>query len=121
MICFLLDQHLPVWWPATIMRLEPSVVVWRINDDVAPPEHSLDPVILDWCESQDANLLTNNRSTMPGHLADHIASGRHIPGIFIVEAQLDITILATSLAYIAGAMLPDEFQDQIVYPPLIVP
>ncbi len=118
---YLLDQHLPIWWPATMMRLQPSVVVWRINDGVAPPDDTLDPDILDWCEAHDAILLTNNRSTMPAHLADHIATGRHVPGIFLVHAQLDVTILANSLAYIAGAMLPDEFQDQILYPPLIAP
>jgi hypothetical protein len=121
MIGFLLDQHLPKWWKASIARLQPTVTAWRINDGIAPPEHSHDTVLLDWCESYDANLLTNNRSTMPGHLADHVAAGRHVPGIFIVHAQLDITILANSLAYIAGVMFPDEFQDQIVYPPLIPP
>ena len=43
-----------------------------------------------------------------------------MPGIFIVDPGLDIVVLATTLAYIVGAMLPDEFEDQITYPPLII-
>ncbi|MEH1806448.1 hypothetical protein [Nostoc sp.] len=34
--------------------------------------------------------MTNNRKSMPGHLADHLASGRHIPGIFTIDANQSI-------------------------------
>lgn len=116
----LLDEHMPKWWPAAIRQLQPHLEIWRINDGAAPPVNSPDSQILEWCESCDAILLTNNRSSMPGHLIDHIGSGRHVPGIFIVDPGLDIVVLATTLSYILGAMLPNEFEDQITYPPLIV-
>ena len=115
---FLFDEHLALWWRGAILRLQPHLRLWYINDPGAPPLQSPDPVLLDWCERNGCYLLTNNRSSMPGHLADHNAQGRHIPGIFIVDPTLNITDLANELALIDGASLPDEYQDQIRFLPL---
>jgi hypothetical protein len=118
---FLIDEQLPIWWPSAILALYPHLSIWIIGDGIAPPKSTPDPIILDWCETHDTILLTNNRHTMPGHLADHVAAGRHVPGVFLVHPQLDMKVLAHSLEYIAGASLPNEYRDQILYPPLIVP
>ena len=55
---------------------------------------------------------------MPGHLADHLAEGRHVPGILTVNLKIPIEILANELALIAGAGFPHDFQDQIRHLPL---
>jgi hypothetical protein len=55
---------------------------------------------------------------MPGHLRDHIASGGHIPGIFVTPYPLYIGALIVELILIWGTSLPDEYQDRIVYLPL---
>ena len=57
------------------------MVVWRVDDPGAPPGETSDPVILTWCEENGFILVTNNRKSMPGHLQDHLALGRHSPGI----------------------------------------
>jgi hypothetical protein len=118
---FLLDENLPDWWLPAICARQPHLVVWKLGDGVAPPKRTPDPVILDWCETNDAILVTNNRTSMPRHLTDHMSGGRHIPGIFLVDQKLDIEVLALTLAHVFGASLPDEYLDQILYPPLIVP
>jgi hypothetical protein len=55
---------------------------------------------------------------MPGHLRDHLAAGRHVPGTLVVPFSLDIGALVEELILIWGASLPDEYQDQIAYLPL---
>lgn len=114
----LLDENLPAWWRGAINRLQPDLAAWRIGDPGAPAIHSADPLILDWCGENGFILLTNNRRSMPQHLAEHVANGRHIPGILVVDPACEIKKLAEDLALVAGASLPGEFQDQIRYLPL---
>jgi hypothetical protein len=115
---YMLDEHLPRWWRREIVRQYPTVQISYVGDPHAPPLQSPDPVLLQWCEGNQVILLTNNRHTMPGHLADHVAQGRHIPGIFIVNAKWPIEALAEALALIAGASFADEYRDQIRYLPM---
>ncbi len=111
---FLLDESLPKWWRTAIHRRQPHLRVWRVGDPGAPPLRSPDPLILEWCETSYFLLLTDNRHTMPRHVAQE----RHIPGIFIVDSGRDINEVADDLKLIEGASLPDEYQDQIRYLPI---
>ena len=47
---------------------EPSLTVLVIGDEGAPARSTLDPEILEWCEKNQFNLITNNRKSMPQHL-----------------------------------------------------
>ncbi|MGL5066106.1 MAG: hypothetical protein ACRC62_39555 [Microcoleus sp.] len=69
-------------------------------------------------EENEFILVTNNRKSMPVHLADHIAAGRHIPGILILNAKLTIGQTIDELTLIAEAAFDEEYQDQIVHLPL---
>src|SRR5712692_5471310 len=100
---FLLDENLPVWWRGAIRRLQPHLRVWRIDDPGAPLRQTPDPLILAWCEANDCLLLTNNRHSMPRHLAAHVAGGRHVPGLFIVDPAQDIKVVASDQILIEGA------------------
>jgi hypothetical protein len=55
---------------------------------------------------------------MPIHLANHVARGGHVQGIFVVTPDYYIRELAEQIELIIGASLPDEFRDQIRYLPL---
>jgi hypothetical protein len=116
---FLIDEHLPAWWRRALVRRAPEVRIWRGGGVGAPPLRSPDPVLLEWCEAQECVLLTDNRTSMPGHLAEHMRQGRHIPGIFHVEASMNVVRLAEGLQIILGASMEDEFRDQINYFPLL--
>ncbi len=63
-------------------------------------------------------LVTNNRASMPGHLADHLALGRHVPGIIQLPRRMNIRAILDDLWLIWAAAQPNEFQDQIVHLPL---
>lgn len=114
---FLLDEQLPEWWRSAIVRLQPQLRIRRIGDVAAPLSGSSDPELLAWCELNQSYLVTNNRKSMPGHLATHIAQGGHVPGIFIVDPERSITEVADVLSYIEGASLPGEYLDQIRHLP----
>jgi hypothetical protein len=115
---FLLDEQLPKWWRRKLIRRQPHLSIWRVGQPPSPALGSPDPIVLEWCETHNAFLVTNNRKSMPGHLADHMTRGRHVPGIFVVDPAWDIAELAEELSLIEGASFPDEFRDQIQYLPL---
>jgi Domain of unknown function (DUF5615) len=114
----LFDENLPHWWRVTLNLRQPGMCVWQIGDPATPPLGAKDPAVIAWCEAHDFWFLTNNRSTMPQHLADHVANGGHVRGIFIVDPAMDIDLVEEQLLLIEGATIPGEFQDQIQYLPL---
>lgn len=54
---------------------------------------------------------------MPVHLADHLAEGHHLPGIFILSNKLSVGDHINELIFLAQAAFGDDFQDQIIYLP----
>ncbi len=118
MIKYLLDENVdPAFWKA-LKRREPELVIWRMGRPASPARGTLDPEILLWCEANNFILVTNNRKSMPGHLRDHLAAGRHIPGIFLLNEDMSLGETVEELVLIAGASFPEEYQDQIRHLPI---
>ncbi len=112
---YLLDENVNPVYLTQIRRQKPDLTVWAVGEPTTSPKGTLDPEILLWCEEYNFVLVTNNRTSMPVHLADHIAEGRHVPGIFILNPNLSIGQNIEQLILIAEASFEDEYQDQIVY------
>jgi hypothetical protein len=55
---------------------------------------------------------------MPRHLHDHLAAGRHVPGIFILNPNMNMGETIEELTLIWGASEPDEYADQLNYLPI---
>jgi len=87
---FLLDEHVNPAIQRQLRRLDPQIEVLAIGDIGAPPAGTLDPDILDWLEKNGYIPVTENRSTMPVHLFNHFAAGRHIPGVFWIRPGIGI-------------------------------
>ena len=83
-----------------------------------PSFGTLDPEILIWCEENRYILVTNNRKSMPIHLKDHLAIGRHVSGIFILNTEWSIGETTNELLLIALAAAAEEYYDQITYLPV---
>ncbi|MBO1348556.1 MAG: DUF5615 family PIN-like protein [Hormoscilla sp. GUM202] len=115
---YLMDENVNPLYPSQLRRRAPELVVRAVGEPKVPPRGTLDPEILLWCEEYDFILVTNNRKSMPVHLRDHIAQGRHVPGIFILNSDLSIGRNLEELSVIAKASFAGEYQDQIVYLPL---
>ena len=114
---YLLDENVDVAYRDRLMA-RGSWSVRVVGGQAAPPKRTTDPDILIWCEGNDFMLVTNNRRTMPRHLADHLAAGRHVPGIVMLDDDLGIGGNIDELLLIAGASRPDEFRDRVIYLPI---
>ncbi|MDE0469539.1 MAG: DUF5615 family PIN-like protein [Candidatus Poribacteria bacterium] len=115
---YLLDEHIPPIYRTQLLYHESSLTVLEIGDQGVPARGTSDPEILRWCEQNDFSLITNNRKSMPQHLADHLSAGHHIPGIFTINLNASIGLIIEQLILIAGASDEDEYIDQIVFIPL---
>lgn len=118
MIRYLIDENMNPVYQIQILRLDPDLVVWAVGDVGAPPKGTLDPDILIWCEEQEFLLVTNNRTSMPLHLAEHLDQSRHVPGIFILNPKMSIGETIDELILIAAISEDDEYQDSIRYLPI---
>jgi hypothetical protein len=115
-IQYLLDENLSPGWRKRLLRLDPALIVRRVGEPDSPRLHAPDPEILTWCEARSFILVTRNRISMPQHLADHLAQGNHVPGIFVVVAgRRRVSQLLEDLVLIAGASFENEYLDQIRY------
>lgn len=115
---YLLDENVDRLYQTQLLRQYPELVVLMVGEPGNPPKSTPDPEILCWCEFNGFVLVTNNRASMPVHLADHLAQNRHIPGIFILNPDLAIGGNLEELFLAALASEDDEYQDRIVYLPL---
>ena len=85
MVRYLMDENVPHAIGDQLLRREPAIEVSSVGDDASPPIGTSDPAILIWIEQHEAYLVSRNRRTMPSHLADHLAAGHHVPGIFLIK------------------------------------
>jgi len=92
--------------------------VLAINDPDAPPAETSDSDILLWKEKSGYILVTENRSTIPGHLAEHIAAGRHIPGIFWIRPHASLHSIIEELYLIWAVSTADEYEGRTLFIPL---
>ena len=114
---YLLDENMEPYYRQHLSRREPQLIVWEIGDPGVPPKSTKDPAILLWCEANDFVLVTQNRASMPVHLTDHLAQGRHIPGIIVLNTHLPVGETVQQLILLACASFADEFRDQIIHLP----
>ncbi|MEM9540355.1 MAG: DUF5615 family PIN-like protein [Cyanobacteria bacterium P01_E01_bin.42] len=117
-IKYLIDENLSSLYKEQLSSYLPDRAILKIGDPDVPCEGTLDPEILIWCEANDFILVTNNRSSMPIHLAEHLTQDRHIPGIFVLRRKFTIGQILNELVLIAQAGDPEEYRDRISYIPL---
>jgi hypothetical protein len=90
-----------------------------IGEPNTPLKGTLDPEILIWCEAHKFVMITNNRTSMPVHLVEHINIGHHVPGIFILNPDMGIGETIEELILVAEASFEEEYQDQIINLPIL--
>ena len=117
-IRFLLDEHIAPGLIAAILRLEPIIDVVRVGDQDAPPLGTPDPDILHYLERTQRALITNNRRTIPRHVADHLTTGGRHWGVFFIRAHVSYGRLAEEIYLLWSASEADEWIDQMTRLPL---
>lgn len=93
------------------------VDVARVGD---PPDLALgaaDPPILVWAEREDRLLVCLDKSTMQTHLTEHLARGRHCPGILVVRPGVSLREVVDQLVLVCHASDASEWADQMRFIP----
>ncbi|WP_256874930.1 DUF5615 family PIN-like protein [Nostoc sp. C052] len=66
---YLIDENINPVYPNQIRLTEPDIAIKVVGESGTPAKSILDPEILCRCEDNNFILVTNNRTSMPGHLA----------------------------------------------------
>ncbi len=111
----LFDENLASAVSEALIQTEPEYGIRHVGDGIAPPLGAPDPELLIWIEEFDFMLVTNNRRSMPVHLAAHLAAGRHVAGILQVPKRYRIQHLVQAIEMTVAASLPGELEDRITY------
>lgn len=115
---FLLDEHVNRAIQRQLRRLHPDIHVLAIGDPGAPGSGTSDPEILSWLEENAYILVTENRSTMPKHIADHFATGGHLSGVFWLRPRVSLGSIVEELYLIWVTSEAEEFKDSALFIPL---
>src|SRR2546421_11072189 len=111
-IRFLLDENMSPDIAVALHRYSSAIDIRRVGDDGAPPLATLDPDILRYCEVEQRALVTDNRSSMPAHIADHWRAGGHHWGIFTTRRkEIPLGELASQLILMWEASDAEEYLD----------
>lgn len=89
----------------------------QVGDPIDLPLGSADTEILLWAEREDRILISRDQSTLAGHLATHLQTGHHLPGIFILDPGASYGAILNFLEVVAHAGNSDDFRDQLIYIP----
>jgi hypothetical protein len=118
---FLLDENQrgPLWH-AVVRHNQAGVYpldVVRVGDPPDLPLASFDPDILLWGEREQRILVSFDKATLAGHLANHLQAGHHSPGIFMLRRGSRLAEVVGHLALVAHASDAWEWQDRIEFIP----
>jgi Domain of unknown function (DUF5615) len=113
-----MDENVDPIYPTQMRSKQAELIIRVIGEPSVPIKGTKDPEILEWCEEYEFILVTNNRKSMPVHLKDHLQANRHIPGIFILNANLSIGQNIEELVLIAECSFANEYRDRIIHLPL---
>jgi hypothetical protein len=115
---FLIDEDLSPDYARELQRYNSAIDVLRVGNPGAPALSTLDPDILLYCEREQRALVTETRSTMPGHEAAHFGAGHHHWGIFKLRPGYGIGIYLAEFQLIWEASEAEEWVDQSRWIPL---
>src|ERR1043166_3909650 len=120
-LSFLGDENLPGRFFRASARHNaggnPHIDLIRVGDVADLPLGSSDFVILQWIETNGRILLTLDERSMPEHLSQHLAAGRHVPGIFSIHPTARMPDVVEYLVLVANASEESEWRDQLRYIP----
>jgi hypothetical protein len=87
----------------------------RVGDAAGPPLSSVDPTVLAWAWGGESAAHTEDKRTIPAHLAAFLEAGNHSPGVLIVRPASRLAEVVESLALIAHAGEPEDFANMVTY------
>jgi hypothetical protein len=89
----------------------------RVGDPPDLPLGINDSALLVWAEQADRMLVTADKETMIAELGDHLAAGRHSPGVFLIRRRSHLRDLVAFLTLVAGDDGEGQWRDRIIFIP----
>jgi hypothetical protein len=81
-IRILLDENIAPAIRTAVLQLDATIDILRVGDADAPPTGTKDPDILRYLEISQRVMVTDNRRSIPEHIADHHAAAARTGGFF---------------------------------------
>ena len=120
-LAFLLDENLPRRVSVAIERhnltCETPIDAVSVGEKSAPQRGSDDASILVWAETFGHILISEDRNTLPKHLGEHLALGRHSPGVFLVRPGIRMADLIGYLSLVSQLSEPTEWDNRVTFIP----
>lgn len=116
-IRYLLDEQLPKALMLALLREEPAMEVLQVGINPAPPKGTLDPDLLKLAEANQLTLLSFDKSTLPGHVNDHLGAGLHTWGVFLLRDGLPLRDYVDDLLLMWSASQAADWQDVLDWLP----
>jgi hypothetical protein len=114
---FLIDEDTARFLAGALRQKEPAVDIIRVGDPGTPPSGTLDPDLLIAAENLGRVLITQDKRTMPGHLADHFAAGRHTAGVMLLRQGFALSRIVQEILNHWATTTADDWIDRTVYIP----
>lgn len=114
---FLCDEHVHPALAEAIHNREPGVKLLFVGQPNAPATGTPDPELLQSAEQKGYALLTGDRRTMPIHLIEHHAAGRHTWGVFLIRREAEWSRLIHDILLIWSASQAEDWRDRLEYLP----
>ncbi len=118
---YLLDENPrgPIWsGPVGVNeQAEEPIELALVGNVPDLPLHTPDPIISRWIEREGYVLVSNDVNSIPRHLADHIAGGGHVPGLFLVNLSCPIAEIVEWLLVLAHDPDDYRYRDRPIYLP----
>lgn len=113
---FLTDENIDRRIVAGVRRRQPATDILTASE--AGIRTWPDPDVLAFAVAQNRVLVSNDRHTMPGHFAAHLAAGRRSPGVLLLRRAVPIRQIVDEILLIWGASDHQEWRDTLKYLPL---
>ncbi|MGH2514746.1 MAG: DUF5615 family PIN-like protein [Ktedonobacterales bacterium] len=109
------DADFNNWIIKGILRRQPLVDFQ--TGEAAGLRGVADPEVLTRVSASGRVLVSHDYATMPGHLAEFLASGQHIAGVLLLHQTLPIAQAIEILLLVWEASEPDDWRDKLTYLP----
>jgi hypothetical protein len=115
---FLLDEDVPEHLAHHLNATEPLLDVVYVGGPGGPVKGTLDPELLLGAEADGRAVISKDHKTMPGHVQDHRAAGRHTWGVFLLRPGFSLQDYADDIVLLWAAATAEEWQDFLGWIPL---
>src|SRR5687768_12221715 len=96
-VAFLIDECVPASFLHGVHSRAPYIQVSQVGSSGMPTKRTPDSDVLIYCEEQELALISTDYRTLPTHATNHVCSGRHTWGIFILRPGIRFDMLLDDL------------------------